>query len=64
MERNECAKIDFVKPTTKVFTPDKSKFKSWEDLLDFLVALGIKVVVEDGVCVSGVDLDVIEKFCK
>ena len=53
-----------LKPITKVLVPDKSKFKGWEDVLDYLIALGISVKVGDEININGVDLEIIEKYSK
>lgn len=64
MDRNEWSTIEFAKPVTRVFVPDKSKFNSWEDVLDYLIAIGICVQVEDGTSISGVDLETVKKYSK
>ena len=64
MDKQEWKTIQLKKPITKVLVPDKSKFKGWEDVLDYLIALGISVKVEDGISIDGVDLEIIEKYSK
>ena len=64
MDKQEWKTIRLKKPITKVFVPDKSKLKGWEDVLDYLIALGISVKVEDGISIDGVDLEIIEKYSK
>ena len=64
MDNQEWKTIQLKKPITKVLVPDKTKFKGWEDVLDYLIALGITVKVDDGINIDGVDLEIIEKYSK
>lgn len=64
MDKKEWQTIQIAEPVTRVFVPDKSKFKGWEDVLDYLIALGISVKVDNGMSIDGVDLETIEKYSK
>ena len=56
--------IGIIEPATRIYVPDRSKFKSWEDVIDYLIATGIKIEVRDGVSVQGVDVETIKKYSK
>lgn len=64
MNKKEWSTVQIARPVTRVFVPDKCKFKSWEDVLDYLIALGVSVKVEDGISIDGVDLETIKKYSK
>lgn len=56
--------IGIIEPATITYVPDRSKFKSWEDVIDYLIATGIKIEVRDGISVQGVDVETIKKYSK
>ena len=56
----------FIVPDTRTYVPDRSKFKSWEDVIDYLIATGFKIEVKqmNGISYSGLDLETIKKYSK
>lgn len=51
-------------PKTVTYVPDKSKFKTVEDVVDYLMAIGVGVTVVSGRVADEVDMDTVKRYSK